>query len=181
MKPMAAWGVMLVFLAVLSPAVAGEKEQAPMHGMSGGKAMEGHGSMAGAKGEAPGKDHGMMAMGDRVFDGKIGPWQAEARLIDMKAQMEKAKVSEKMKAMMKNTHHLSVALEDPGTKTPVTKGKGTVTVVGPGGTRAEYGLTGMQGHFGSDVTLDKPGKYAFIVRIESEGKKGEAAFDHEVK
>ena len=39
----------------------------------------------------------------------------------------------------------------------------------------------MQGHFGADVNLPKPGKYAFDVEIESGGKKGNAAFSYTVK
>jgi len=39
----------------------------------------------------------------------------------------------------------------------------------------------MQVHFGSDITLDKPGKYAFHVGIESGGKKGTSTFHHTIK
>lgn len=159
---MASWMV----LSVPAPAAAADK---------------GHGSMPGMTGEKTVEGHGMMSMGDLVFEGKIGPWEAKARLIDMKAEMEKAKVSGKMKAMMKNTHHLLISLEDPATKTPVTKGKGSVTVGGADKTPASYTLTGMQGHFGSDVTLDKPGRYTFDVRIESDGKSGTATFGCEIK
>ena len=174
-------GVLLVILAVSVPAVAGDKEHGAMPGMSGESPMKGHGSMSGMHGESKMEGHDMMKMGDQVFEGKVGPWGAEIRLIDMKAQMEKAKVSEKMKAKMKNTHHLMVSLTDLGTKKPVTEGKGTVTVTGPDKKAAKYDLVGMQGHFGADITLNKPGGYAFDVDIESGGKKGKATFNQEIK
>ena len=85
---------------------------------------KGHGSMPGMHGESKMEGHGMMSMGDKVFEGKAGPWKVEARLVDMKAQMAKSKVSEKMMAKMKHTHHLAFSLEDAGAK-HVTEGKGT--------------------------------------------------------
>ena len=156
----------LAFLALPWASFAGDK---------------GHGSMPGMKGEGSMEGHGMMKMGDKIFGGEIGPWQTEARLVDMKAQMEKSKVSEKMKAMMKNTHHIAFSLEDPVAKKPVTEGKGTVAIIGPDKKESTYNLTGMEGHFGADITLDKPGKYEFSVQIEAGGKKGAAKFAHELK
>ena len=135
--------------------------------------------MAGKHGEGKMEGHGTMKMGDKIFGGAIGPWKAEARLVDMKAQMEKSKVSEKMMAMMKHTHHLAFSLEDAGAK-QVTEGKGTVTVTGPDKKPANYNLVAMEGHFGSDITLAK-GEYGFSVEIESGGKKGTANFSHTVK
>jgi hypothetical protein len=142
---------------------------------------KGHGSMPGMHGEGKMEGHGMMNTGDKIFGGKIGPWQTEARLVDMKAQMEKSKVSEKSKAMVKNTHHIMFSLEDPVAKKPVTEGKGTVGVTGPDKKEATYNLTGMEGHFGADITLDKPGKYEFAVEIEAGGKKGAGKFSHTLK
>lgn len=141
-------------------------------------AEKGHESMPGTKMEGHG---GMMKMGDKVFGGKIGPWQGEARLMDMKAHMEKAKASGmKMEGAMKS-HHISVALTDPATKKPVTDGKGTVTVVGPDKKAETTEFMVMEGHFGADVNLPKPGKYTFKTDIESGGKKGSAAFSYTVK
>ena len=180
MKHLAIVGMLLVFLACAAPAVAGDKGHGSMPGMSGEKHMEGHGSMSGMHGESKMEGHGMMSMGDKVFEGKAGPWKVEARLVDMKAQMAKSKVSEKMMAKMKHTHHLAFSLEDADAK-HVTEGKGTVTVTGPDNKTVTSDLTGMQGHFGADITLDKPGKYEFSAEIESGGKKGKATFDHEIK
>ncbi|MGA7104062.1 MAG: hypothetical protein WBX49_01840 [Candidatus Deferrimicrobiaceae bacterium] len=145
-------------------------------------AEKGHGSMPGMHGESKMEGHGMMKMGDKVFEGKVGSFHGEARLVDMKVQMEKAKASGmKMEGMMKNTHHLSLMLSDPHTKKAVTEGKGSVTVTGPDKKKATTDFMVMQGHFGADVAIDKPGQYNFDVVIESGGKKGTASFAQEIK
>jgi hypothetical protein len=136
-----------------------------------------HGGMKGMKIEG----HGMMKMGDKIFGGKIGPWQGEARLMDMKAHMEKAKASGmKVEGVMKS-HHVSFALTDPKTKKAVIEGKGSVTVIGPGKKEEKSDLMAMEGHFGADVNLSKAGKYTFKVAIESGGRKGSATFSNTVK
>lgn len=138
----------------------------------------GHGEMKGMKMEGHG---GMMKLGDKIFGGNVGPWQGEARLMDMKAQMQKAKASGmKMEGAMKS-HHISFGLTDPKTKKPVTEGKGTLTVVGPDQREEKTDFMAMEGHFGADVNLSKPGKYTFKVVLESGGKKGSATFTHTVK
>jgi translation elongation factor EF-1beta len=155
--------VLLAFLAFPPAGVAAEKGHGAMPGMK----MEGHGDM--------------MKMGDKVFAGKVGPWQGEARLMDMKAHMEKAKASGmKMEGAMKS-HHISFGLTDPKTKKPVTEGKGTVTVVGPDKKEEKSDFMAMEGHFGADVNLPKPGKYTFNTEIESGGSKGAATFSYTVK
>jgi hypothetical protein len=167
MKRFAIRTMALAILALPALATAAEKGHEGMPGMKMEGAKEGHG--------------GMMKMGDKVFGGKVGPWQGEARLIDMKAQMEKAKSSGmKMEGMMKS-HHIAFELTDPKTKKPVTEGKGSVTVVGPDKKEEKSDFMAMEGHFGADVNLPKPGKYTFKVAIESGGKKGSATFSHTVK
>ena len=147
-----------------------------------GAAEMGHGAMPGMHGGDKAQGHDMMKMGDKVFGGKIGPWTGEARLMDMKAHMEKAKSSGmKMEGTMTQTHHLAISLTDPKTKAAVTEGKGTVMVAGPDKKTASADFMAMEGHFGADVTLPKPGRYTFKVVIESGGKKGTASFSHTVK
>jgi opacity protein-like surface antigen len=166
MKQMVILATLLVFLSVSALAAADDKGHGSMPGMSGEKSMEGH---------------GMMEMGDKVFEGKVGPWQGEARLMDMRAQMEKAKASGmKMEGMMK-THHVSVSLSDPKTKKAVTEGKGTVSVTGPDKKTEKTGFMVMEGHFGADVTLDKPGQYSFEVSVESGKQKGSTNFSYTLK
>jgi len=160
--------VLLAFFAFPLAGIAGEKGHDAMPGMKSGGSMEGHGHM--------------MKMGDRIFSGKVGPWHGEARLIDMKAQMEKAKASGmKMEGMAMKSHHLAFELTDPKTKKAATEGKGSVTVIGPDKKEEKTDLMVMEGHFGADVNLPKPGKYTFKVEIESGGKKGGATFSHVVK
>jgi hypothetical protein len=181
MKQMAILGTLLVIMTLSMPAVAGDKGHGSMPGMSGGGHTEGQGTMPGMKGESPMEGHGMVKMGDKVFEGKIGPWHGEGWLMDMKAQMEKAKASGmKMEGMMK-THHFSVSLSDPETKKAVTEGKGTVMVTGPDKKTEKTSFMAMQGHFGADVNLPGPGKYEFYVEIEAGGKKGSAKFAQEIK
>jgi len=121
-----------------------------------------------------------MTMGDRVFGGKIGPWTAEARLVDMRAKMAQMTMPGKEMAM-KKTHHLSLTVSDPAAKKAVTEGKGRVTVTGPDKRSEKFELMAMGGHFGADVNLQGPGKYIFQVEIESGGNKGLARFSWTVR
>ena len=160
----------VLFLPALG--MAAEKGHGSMPGMKSGGSMEGHGDM---KTEAHGK------MGDKIFTGMVGPWHGEARLIDMKASIEKAKASGmKMEGTMKS-HHFELFLADPKTKKAVTEGKGTVTVAGPDKKEVKSVVAAVAGHFGVDIDLPAPGKYTFKVAIESGGKKGSATFLHTVK
>jgi len=167
----------LAALAAAGSSLAGGMGQGSMSGGMG----SGQGSMSGMHGEGKMEGHGMMKMGDKVYEGKIGSLHGEARLVDMKAQMARSKVSAKMMANMKNTHHVAVSLTDPATKKPVTEGSGTVTVTGPDHKAVTTNLMGMQGHFGADVNLPAPGKYSFRVDVDAGGKKGSAEFERTVK
>jgi len=169
MKRFAIRAMALAVLALPVLATAAEKGHEGMSGMK----MEGHGDMKAG-------DHGKM--GDKIFTGKVGPWHGEARLMDMKAHMEKAKVSGmKMEGMAMKSHHIAVELTDPKTKKPVTEGKGTVTVTGADKKEEKSDFMVMEGHFGADVNLPKPGKYTFKVSIESGKTAGSTTFTHTVK
>ncbi len=174
----AVYGTALMLMAL--PGISAAAEHGGMSGMPG---MQGdHGGMKmGDHGTMNSGGHDMMKMGGKVFTGKIGPWHGEARLMDMKAQMEMAKGSGmKMEGMMKS-HHIALSLTDPKTKSPVTGGKGTVTVTGPDKKAATYDFMVMQGHFGADVNLPNSGKYTFKTEIESGGQKGSATFFYTLK
>jgi hypothetical protein len=138
-----------------------------------------HGGM---KMDDPGKmqsgGHDMTMTGDKVFSGKVGPWNGDARIMDMKAHLEASGM--KAQGAMPNSHHIALTLTDAAKK-PVTEGKGTVTVTGPDKkeTKAEFMV--MQGHFGADVNLPTPGKYTFKTDVESGGKKGSATFPYTLK
>jgi hypothetical protein len=53
--------------------------------------------------------------GEKIFSGKVGPWTAEARLIDMKAQMEQSGVSAKTATRFAGKRHLMLFVTDPAT------------------------------------------------------------------
>jgi len=173
-KHFVTWLAVLSFLALSSLALADDKGHGGMSGMKmegSGMKMDGHGKMA------PG-GHDMMKMGDKVFSGKIGPWTGSARIVDMKAHMEASGM--KAQGAMPNSHHVAFSLTD-AEKKPVTEGSGTVTVTGPDKKESKSDLMVMQGHFGADVNLPKPGKYTFQAEIGSGGKKGSATFSYTLK
>ncbi len=142
-----------------------------------------HGSMPGMQhgggGAPPALD--MMKMGDKVYEGKMGPWLSKVRLMDMKAHMKSMPGGMKSEGPMPNSHHIAIALTNAKTQAAVTDGSGEVTVRGPDRKSVKSGLMAMQGHFGVDVNLPKPGKYAVKVEIASGKEKGSAAFSYTVK
>jgi len=109
-------------------------------------------------------------MGEKIFDGRTGPWLSEARLVDPKAQVE-------------GTRHFAFYVARLRPKTPILlqDGSGTVTVTGPDKKTVTKNLTRMDGHFGADIALNKPGEYRFTVDIEAGGAKGTTTFAHAVK
>lgn len=160
------WVAVLSILVLPAYASADMKEHGGMSGMGSD-----HGKMDSG-------GHDMMKMGNKAFSGKIGPWKGDARIMDMKAHMEASGM--KAQGAMPNSHHIALSLTD-ATKKPVAEGKGTVTVTGPDKKTATAEFMVMQGHFGADVNLPKPGKYTFKTEIESGGQKGNATFSYTVK
>jgi hypothetical protein len=141
--------------------------------------MQGHGDMHGTHGASGGHD---AKMGEKVFSGKVGPWNGEARLVDMKAQMKQSGVSEKAIAQLGAKHHLMMFLTDGKTGKPVGGVAGEVVVTGPDKESSSKGtLVVMGSHIGADVALPKPGKYSFKVTAEGGGQKGSAAFDYQLR
>jgi len=169
------------FLSLLAlPALALSAEQG--HGGMSGMKMEGHGTMMqgqGMQGQGMQGAHDMMKMGSRVYSGKMGHWTTDIRMIDMKAQMKAAGMQ--AHGGMMNSHHVALSLTDPKTRARVTEGTGAVTVIGPDRSMATYDLAGMQGHFGADVNLPKPGRYTVNVKVDSGGTTGTATFNYTVK
>jgi len=123
-----------------------------------------------------------MDMGEKIFSGKMGPWTAEARLVDMKAQMEKSGVSTKTAERFAGKRHLMLFVTDPATGKPAAGGTGKVDIAGPDkASSSKVTLVVMGEHIGADVTLPAPGKYTFKAEIESAGKKGSATFSFTLK
>ena len=123
-----------------------------------------------------------MDLGEKIFSGKVGPWTAEARLVDMKAQMEKSGVSAKTAAKFAGTRHLMLFVTDPATGKTAAGVSGKVEVTGPDkATSSKVTLVVMGEHIGADVGMPTPGKYTFKAEIESGAKKGSAAFSYTLK
>ena len=161
---------------MLAAAAVGAMLAAPAAAMD--NMSQGHGDAKGGHGA----HGGMETMGDKVFSGKVGPWAGEARLVDMKAQMEKSGVSAKALAKLPASHHLMVILSDPKTGKPVTEVTGTAEIAGPDkASSSKVTLIVMGGHIGADVNLPTAGKYSFNVSAEGGGKKGSATFGYVLK
>lgn len=130
-------------------------------------------------------EHGGMGdvrNGEKIFVGKVGPWTGEARLVDMKAQLENSGVSAKTAARFAGRRHLMLFLTDPATGKPTAGAAGQVVVTGPDKpSSSNVTLVPMGGHIGADVGMPTPGKYTFKAEIESAGKKGSATFSYMLK
>ncbi|MBE0605960.1 MAG: hypothetical protein IH610_06690 [Deltaproteobacteria bacterium] len=123
-----------------------------------------------------------MDLGEKLFSGKAGPWTAEARLVDMKAQMEKSGVSAKTAERFAGKYHLMLFVTDPATGKPAAGVAGKVTVTGPDkASSSKVTLVVMGEHIGADVGMPAPGKYTFTAEIESGAKKGSATFSCTLK
>jgi hypothetical protein len=133
----------------------------------------------------PGKtksgEHGM-DMGEKIFSGKVGPWTAEARLVDMKAQMEKSGMSAKTVAKFAGRRHLMLFVTDPATGKPAAGVAGKIDITGPDkASSSKVTLVVMGEHIGADVDMPASGKYTFKAEIESGAKKGSATFPYTLK
>jgi hypothetical protein len=123
-----------------------------------------------------------MDTGEKIFSGKVGPWTAEARLIDMKAQMEKSGVSAATAAKFAGKRHLMLFVTDPATGKHADGVAGKVVVTGPDkASSSKVTLVVMGGHIGVDVGMPTPGKYTFEAEIESGAKKGSTTFSYTLK
>lgn len=168
--------LMLMALPGISAAAEHGGMSGMQHGDHGGMKMEGHEGMSGKAGDHDTKK------GEKIFSGKVGPWTGEARLIDMKAQMEQSGVSAKIAARFAGERHLMLFLTDPTTGKPAAGVEGKVVITGPDrDSSSKVTLVVMGGHIGADVGLPTPGKYTFKADIESADKKGSATFSYMLK
>jgi len=169
-------GTALMLLAL--PGISAATEPAGMGGMR-------HGDHAGMKTGDPGKMKPGMhdtERGEKIFSGKVGPWMGEARLVDMRAQLERSGVSAKTAARFAGKRHLMLFLTDPATGKQVSEAVGKVVIAGPDKASSSIvTLIPMGLHIGVDVDMPAPGKYTFKAEIESGGKKGSATFPWTLK
>jgi hypothetical protein len=170
------YGTALMLMAL--PGVSSAADQGGtggmQHGDHTGMKMDDHGKMK------PGAHD--MGKGEKIFSGKVGPWNGEARLIDMKMQMEQSGVSAKTAARFAGKRHLMLFLTDPSTGKPAAGVSGKVVVTGPDkASSSNVTLIVMGEHIGADVSMPTPGKYTFKADIESGGRKGNATFSYTLK
>lgn len=169
---LAAWALVLALSSCSGAAGTGRKPPVPD---------------SAARNQGPPGSPAIMEMGQEIYGGPIGPWQGEARLIDLAAHIEAAGAdavrARDAKVLLNGsmkTHHLAIRLIDPATGEPLEEGRGTVTVTGPAGEREGAALLPMGDHFGANLFLDGPGRYTFRAEIASSGRTGSAVFSHEI-
>ena len=172
----AIFGTALMLMAL--PGISAAAEPGGMggmqHGDHAGMKMDDHGKM-----KSGGHD---MGKGEMIFSGKVGPWTGEARLVDMKAQMEQSGVSAKTAARFAGKRHLMLFLTDPATGKSAAGVAGKVDITGPDkSSSSKVTLVVMGEHIGADVGMPTPGKYTFKAEIESAGNKGSATFSYTLK
>lgn len=145
--------------------------------MTPGAAAHEPGGSAHRHGQAPAE-----SFGERIFLGKAGPWDAEARLVDTRAQLEKSGVSPGTAAKFSGKYHLLVILSDPKTKKSPDDAAGQVEISGPDKVSfSKATLFPMGDHIGADVSLPGRGRYRFRLFVQGGGMKGDASFDFERK
>ncbi len=146
------------------------------HGMEHGKKDMEHGKkmspeakeMAHGHGEAEGMAHlGMSTDGKMIMLGveEVDGVKGMAHLNDVRKQMAEHG--------MKQTHHIMVAFEDVASGDAIESGTVAVKIEDPDEMVSEaIKLSGMDGHFGTDITLDKKGIYHFKIGTKlTDGKK----------
>lgn len=147
------------------PALAGAADHGSMSGMDHGSSD----SMAGMSHVSKGA--GQILIGSDSQDGVRGT----AHLDNIgKAMAELGR---------KETHHLMVTFKVDKDGQAVDSGTVAVKVTNPAGTKGEaVKMMAMEGSFGTDLTLAKPGKYLFEVGTKlADGKKRQFRFEYTVK
>jgi hypothetical protein len=83
---------------------------------------------------------------------------------------------------LKETHHLAAAFTDIAGKKALVNGLVAIRIQGPGQSGEPRELIAMDGHFGADLDLSRPGQYAIMCRfVLEDGKKRQAMFRYQVK
>ncbi|NTV14419.1 MAG: hypothetical protein HGA96_10890 [Desulfobulbaceae bacterium] len=155
--------LLTVALLTGAPGLAGAMDHGAMAGMEHSSGMAGMSHVS--------KGAGQILIGSDSQDGI----RATAHLAD---------VSKAMAGLgMKETHHLMIDFkEDKGGKT-VDSGVVAVKVTDPAKGKGEaVKMMAMEGRFGTDLTLAKPGKYVFEVGSKlADGKTRQFRFEYTVK
>ena len=166
--------LLTLFSLTLMPAIA--MAASHEHGTApAGQTQPGHEMPMGHQmpmGHEMAMEHAQMIMlGDKVVEGV----KAEAHLSDVKEVMAKAG--------MKETHHLMVLFQEVETGKTAAAGTVALKIKGPDGVEsAPMPLMGMEDHFGADIVLGAPGKYAFTIGTRmADGKTRQFEFSYELK
>ncbi len=127
-------------------------------------------------------DHGAMKMehGGGHMMGKV----AHVQVVDgVKATFSVLDIKAKMKEMgMKETNHIMVMFSNAKTGKPLSEGEVKVKVMAPDKTEEVKDRMGMEGGFGADFTMPKPGKYGIMAKFKlADGKVRSAKFWYTVK
>jgi len=147
--------VVTLLLALLTAPVMAAQHDHSGHNHGGAKASSHQGH------EGHGTAGSMIELGTIAVKGV----KALAEMKDVRAAMAKTG--------MKTTHHFMVMFTDEKIGKEIESGKVAVKITSPDGqVTGPMELMGMQGHFGADVILDKPGEYRF--QIGSKLADGEA-------
>lgn len=144
-------------------------------GLSGGAwAME-HDHDHGAMKMDHGAGHGAMAAaGTPVHTETVSGVTAKFTIQDVKAAMAKHG--------QKATHHLMVMFTDAATGKALAEGEVKVKVLGPDKGEQVVTPMAMDGGFGADLTLAKPGKYGIMVKSRlKDGTVRSSKFWYEVR
>jgi hypothetical protein len=122
-------------------------------------------------------------IGEKVFDGRTGPWLSEARLQTPKQVMAEARAAGKTEAVSPGLHHLdfSVAESRPKTAILIHDGKGSITVTRPDGQKVTRELASLGDHLAADLALDQPGEYRFTVTVARGNKTERSLFGYTVR
>lgn len=134
-----------------------------------------HGSMNMDHGAmAAGRGGGMMHAGKLIHEEVVDGVKATFFFIDIRKKMKELG--------MKETHHIMVTFTDPGTGKKFSRGEARIKVVDPDKSEQVKELMGMEGGFGADFVLAKPGKYAVMTKFKlDDGKVRTVKFWYTVK
>jgi len=136
--------VLAVSLACVPAFAMNHNHSGHDHGPAQSSTPQGHVGLA-VKGD-------LLDLGSKSAKGIMGM----AHLKDVRASMAKLG--------MKTTHHFMIYFHDEQTGKPIEIGTVALKINDPDGvSTGPIELVGMQGHFGGDVVLDKPGEYHFIL------------------
>lgn len=133
-----------------------------------------HGSMHMEHGAKQMEHGGMMSMGKAAHEAVVDGVKASFVVIDNRGTMKEMG--------MKESHHIMVMFTDAKSGKTLSEGEVTVKVVAPDKKEEVKALMGMEGGFGDDFVMVKPGKYGVLAKFKlKDGKTRSTKFWYTVK